>query len=231
VPDRIDTRRPSALGTSPWPLQQVHLKWRSCRPPRILTIQQVRPLPHSGTGKLEGYPLSPRPTPAANRGKRVRPAKIELMPGLRVWEFCPIIPGEPRDTPRGHSESQRPRRDRQNRRRDRQGTRRPFGVQTKSETVKKRLSVSVYPSARLKKKAEDLIHPVTIRGGTIKLQQLRGLQVPVNVVVRVRHREGLHTHSSCPGDTLRDLNSELGVDGVMVFFGTVDDDVLVFHLQ
>ena len=54
-------------------------------------------------------------------------------------------------------------------------------------------------------------------------------------MVRVRHREGLHTHPSRPGDTLRDLNFELGVHVVMVFFGTVDDDILVMmavlHLQ
>jgi hypothetical protein len=54
-------------------------------------------------------------------------------------------------------------------------------------------------------------------------------------MVRVRHREGLYTHSSRPSDTLWDLNFELGVDVAMVFFGTVDDDVLVMmavlHLQ
>ena len=54
-------------------------------------------------------------------------------------------------------------------------------------------------------------------------------------MVRVRHREGLHTHSGRPSDTLRDLNFELGVHVVMVFFGTVDDDILVMmavlHLQ
>ena len=76
---------------------------------------------------------------------------------------------------------------------------------------------------------------VRLRGGTIELHELGGLQVPVDVMVRVRHREGLHTHSSRPGDTLRDLNFELGVHVVMVLFGTVDDDVLVMmavlHLQ
>jgi hypothetical protein len=54
-------------------------------------------------------------------------------------------------------------------------------------------------------------------------------------MVRVRHREGLHTHSGRPSDTLRDLNFELGVHVVMVLFGTVDDYVLVMmavlHLQ
>jgi hypothetical protein len=45
----------------------------------------------------------------------------------------------------------------------------------------------------------------------------------------------LSRHSGRPRDTLRDLNFELGVDVVMVFFGTVDDDILVMmavlHLQ
>jgi hypothetical protein len=54
-------------------------------------------------------------------------------------------------------------------------------------------------------------------------------------MVRIRHREGLHTHSGRPGDTLRDLKFELGVHAVLVFFGTVDDDILVMmavlHLQ
>jgi len=46
-------------------------------------------------------------------------------------------------------------------------------------------------------------------------------------MVRVRHREGLHTHSGRPSDTLRDLNLELGVHVVMLLFGTVDDGILV----
>jgi len=79
--------------------------------------------------------------------------------------------------------------------------------------------------------AEDLVHPVTIRRWAIELHELGGLQVAVNVVIRVRHREGFHTHSGRSGDTLRDLNFELGVDAVVVLFGTVDDDVLVLHLQ
>jgi hypothetical protein len=72
---------------------------------------------------------------------------------------------------------------------------------------------------------------VRLRGGTIELHELGGLQVAVNVVIRVRHREGLHTHSSRSGDPLWDLNFELGVHAVLVLFGTVDDDVLVLHLQ
>ena len=96
----------------------------------------------------------------------------------------------------------------------------------------KRLSVSVSLS---QVKAEHLIHPVTTRGGSIELHELGGLQVPVDVMVRVRHREGLHTHSGRIRDTLRDLNFELGVHVVMVLFGTVDDYVLVMmavlHLQ
>ena len=50
-------------------------------------------------------------------------------------------------------------------------------------------------------------------------------------MIRVRHREGLHTHSGRTGDTLRDLNSEPGVDAVVILLGTVDDDVLVLHLH
>ena len=50
-------------------------------------------------------------------------------------------------------------------------------------------------------------------------------------MVRVRHREGLHTHSGRAGDTLWDLNFELGVDAIVVLLGTVDDDVLLLHLQ
>jgi len=65
--------------------------------------------------------------------------------------------------------------------------------------------------------AEHLIHPVSIRGGTIELRELGGLQVPVNVKVGLWHREGLYTHSGRSGDTLRELNFELGVDAVMVF--------------
>ena len=48
-------------------------------------------------------------------------------------------------------------------------------------------------------------------------------------MVRVRHREGLHAHSSRPSDTLRDLNFELDFDALVVFLRTVDDDVLVLH--
>ena len=66
---------------------------------------------------------------------------------------------------------------------------------------------------------------------TIELHELDGLQVTVNVMIRVRHREGLHTHSGRTGDTLWDLNFELGVHAVVVLLGTVDDDVLVLHLQ
>ena len=80
-------------------------------------------------------------------------------------------------------------------------------------------------------KAEHLIHPITTRCRTIELHELGGLQVPVNVVIRVRHREGLHTHSGRTSDTLWNLNFELGVDAVVVLLGTVDDDVLVLHLQ
>jgi len=61
----------------------------------------------------------------------------------------------------------------------------------------KRLSASMYPSARSKL---NLVHPVRLRRGTIELHELGGLQVPVNVVIRVRHREGLHTHSSRSGE-------------------------------
>ena len=46
-------------------------------------------------------------------------------------------------------------------------------------------------------------------------------------MIRVRHREGLHTHSGRTSDTLWDLNFELGVDAVVVLLGTVDDDILV----
>ena len=55
---------------------------------------------------------------------------------------------------------------------------------------------------------------------TIELHELGGLQVAVNVMVRVRHREGLHTHSGRAGDTLWDLNFELGVDAIVVLLGT-----------
>jgi len=80
-----------------------------------------------------------------------------------------------------------------------------------------------------------VVHPITTRGGTIELHELGGLQVAVDVMLRVGHREGLHTHSGRTRDTLRDLNFELSVDAVMVLFRTVDDDVLVMvavlHLQ
>jgi len=46
-------------------------------------------------------------------------------------------------------------------------------------------------------------------------------------MVRIRHREGLYTHTGRPSDILWDLNFELGVHVVMVLFGTIDDDVLV----
>ena len=50
-------------------------------------------------------------------------------------------------------------------------------------------------------------------------------------MIRVRHREGLHTHSGRTSDTLWNSNFELGVDAVVVLLGTVDDDILVLHLQ